>query len=99
MLKQSNSKFPKIGIGQNVLIRIPDVDRGRVATRNILAVVLTEKDDLYQLETATVTCQCYPIVRPTLAPHKQIFFFVVFHNFGAKNSLSVRVKPFVTMMV
>nr|XP_022920129.1 uncharacterized protein LOC111428710 [Onthophagus taurus] len=53
MLQQSCSKFPKIEIGQNVLVKIPDVDRGRLAPRNILAVVLSEKDDLYQLGTST----------------------------------------------
>nr|XP_022899828.1 uncharacterized protein LOC111413179 [Onthophagus taurus] len=53
MLQQSCSKFPKIEIGQNVLVKISDVDRGRLAPRNILAIVLSEKDDLYQLGTST----------------------------------------------
>ncbi|XP_071054394.1 KRAB-A domain-containing protein 2-like [Onthophagus taurus] len=53
MLQQSCSKFPKIEIGQNVLVKTLDVDRGRLAPRNILAVVLSEKDDLYQLGTST----------------------------------------------
>lgn len=53
MLQQSSSKFPKIETGQNVLVKIPDVDRGRLAPRNVLAVVLSEKDGLYQLGTST----------------------------------------------
>lgn len=53
MLQQSCSKYTKIDIGQNVLVKIPDVDRGRLAPRNVLAVVLSEKEDLYQLGTST----------------------------------------------
>ncbi|KAK4887360.1 hypothetical protein RN001_003631 [Aquatica leii] len=53
MLQQSCSKFPKIETVQHVLVKIPDVDRGRLAPRNVLAVVLSEKEDLYQLGTTS----------------------------------------------
>nr|CAI5819071.1 unnamed protein product [Callosobruchus analis]CAI5864013.1 unnamed protein product [Callosobruchus analis]CAI5864580.1 unnamed protein product [Callosobruchus analis] len=53
MLQQSSSKFSKIEIGQNVLVKIPDVDRGRLAPPNIFAVTLSEKDGLYQFSTST----------------------------------------------
>ncbi|KAF2891942.1 hypothetical protein ILUMI_14231, partial [Ignelater luminosus] len=36
MLQQSCSKYSKVEIGQNVLVKIPDVDRGRLAPHNIL---------------------------------------------------------------
>lgn len=39
MLQQSTSKFSKFWSGQNVLVKIPDVDREHLALRNILAVV------------------------------------------------------------
>lgn len=42
MIAASNSKFSDVDIGTNVAIRVPDVDRGRVAPRNVLAVVLTK---------------------------------------------------------
>ncbi|KAF2892637.1 hypothetical protein ILUMI_13536 [Ignelater luminosus] len=42
-----------VEIGQNVLVKISDVKRGRLAPRNILAVVLSEREDLYQLGTST----------------------------------------------
>ncbi|KAF2900205.1 hypothetical protein ILUMI_05979 [Ignelater luminosus] len=53
MLQQSCSKHSKAEIGQNVLVQIPDVDKGRLAPRNILAVVLSEREDLYQLDTSS----------------------------------------------
>ncbi|KAF2902173.1 hypothetical protein ILUMI_04012, partial [Ignelater luminosus] len=36
----------------NVLVKIADVDRGRLAPRYILAVVLSEREDLFQLGTS-----------------------------------------------
>ncbi|KAF2886626.1 hypothetical protein ILUMI_19548 [Ignelater luminosus] len=48
-LSCSNSK---VEIGQNVLVKIPDVARERLAFRNILAVVLSERENLYQLGTS-----------------------------------------------
>ncbi|KAF2891203.1 hypothetical protein ILUMI_14970, partial [Ignelater luminosus] len=53
MLQQSYSKYSKVEIGQNVLVKISDVNRGRLALRNIFAVVLPEREDLYQLGTLT----------------------------------------------
>nr|CAI5828726.1 unnamed protein product [Callosobruchus analis] len=56
MLQQSSSKFSKTEIG-NVLVKITVVDRGRLDPRNILAVALSEKDGLYQLDTSTGVLQ------------------------------------------
>ncbi|KAF2902715.1 hypothetical protein ILUMI_03467, partial [Ignelater luminosus] len=53
MLQQSCSKYSTVEIGQNILVKIPDVDRGRLAPRNSLAVVLFEREDLYQLGSST----------------------------------------------
>lgn len=49
MIALSNSTFPPVSIGANVVVRVPDVDRGRVAPRNVLAVVLGTSDGLYKL--------------------------------------------------
>lgn len=51
MKKRSDQKFQPATIGQNVVIRIPDVDRGRADLRNIMAVVIEEKDGFYTLGT------------------------------------------------
>lgn len=55
MLQRSNKKFPPVISGQNVLVKIPDVDRGRAAPRNVMAVIMERKEesDLYQLGTAS----------------------------------------------
>ena len=39
MVSLSNSRLPAVGIGTNVVVRLPDLDRGRLAPRNVLAVV------------------------------------------------------------
>lgn len=39
MLSFSQSKFPEVEVGTNVVVRVLDVDRGRAAPRNVLAVV------------------------------------------------------------
>jgi hypothetical protein len=40
MVSLSNSRLPATDIGTNVVIRVPDLDRGRLAPRNVLAVVV-----------------------------------------------------------
>ena len=39
MVSLSNSRLPAVDIGTNVVVRVPDLDRGRLASRNVLAVV------------------------------------------------------------
>ncbi|XP_025264624.1 KRAB-A domain-containing protein 2-like [Camponotus floridanus] len=52
MISFSNSKFPKVDIRTSVAVRVPDVDKGRVAPRNVLAVVAgINSSGLYQLGT------------------------------------------------
>lgn len=52
MVSSSNSKFPEVAIGTSVAVRVPDVDRGRAALRNVLAVVAgINSSGLYQLGT------------------------------------------------
>jgi len=36
----SNSRLPAVDTGTNVVVRVPDLDQGRLAPRNILAVVV-----------------------------------------------------------
>ena len=40
MVSLSNSRRPALNTGTNVVVRVPDVDRGRVAPRNVLAFVV-----------------------------------------------------------
>jgi hypothetical protein len=40
MVSLSNSRLPAVDIGTNVVVRVPDLDRGRLAPRNVLAVVV-----------------------------------------------------------
>nr|CAI5868847.1 unnamed protein product [Callosobruchus analis] len=52
MLCKSNKTFAPLKKGTNVLIQVPDVDRGRLTLRNILAIVSGNNDDgLYELST------------------------------------------------
>ena len=47
----SNSRLPAVDIGTNVVVRVPDLDRGRLAPRNVLAVVDVNASGLYLLGT------------------------------------------------
>ena len=40
MVSLSNSRLPAVDIGTNVVVRVPDLDRGRLAPRNVLPVVV-----------------------------------------------------------
>ena len=52
MISFSNSVLQAVDIGTNVVVRVPDVDRGRLAPRNVLAVVVdVNSSGLYQLGT------------------------------------------------
>ncbi|CAH2007339.1 unnamed protein product [Acanthoscelides obtectus] len=58
MIALSISKLPPIDVGRTVILRVPDVDKGRLAPRNMLAVVLNINDSgLYQLGTKEGTLQ------------------------------------------
>ncbi|XP_023288360.1 KRAB-A domain-containing protein 2 [Orussus abietinus] len=50
MLRTSQKQFPPAQIGDNVRIQVPDVDRGRTDSQNVLAVVVgIEDSDFYKL--------------------------------------------------
>ena len=52
MLARSNKKFPDVPVGTNVLVRVPDVDRGRLTPRNFLATVVSSNSTgLYEMGT------------------------------------------------
>ena len=52
MVSLSNSRPPAVDIGTNVVFRVPDVDRGRLAPRYVLVVVVdVNSSGLYQLGT------------------------------------------------
>jgi hypothetical protein len=52
MVSLSNSRLPAVVIGTNVVVRVTDVDRGRLALRNVLAFVGDVNcSGLYQLGT------------------------------------------------
>jgi hypothetical protein len=40
MVSVSNSRLPAVDIGTNTVVRVPDLDRGHLAPRNVLAVVV-----------------------------------------------------------
>uniref|UniRef100_A0A8D8Q4X0 KRAB-A domain-containing protein 2 n=1 Tax=Cacopsylla melanoneura TaxID=428564 RepID=A0A8D8Q4X0_9HEMI len=51
MKKISNEKFPDAQVGQNVRIKVPDVDRAKIDPKSIIAVIIKKEDELYQLGT------------------------------------------------
>jgi len=52
MVSLSNSKLPAVDNGTNVVIRVPDLGRGRLARRNVLVVAVdVESSGLYVLGT------------------------------------------------
>ncbi|XP_051164968.1 SCAN domain-containing protein 3-like [Leptopilina boulardi] len=52
MLAHSNEKLRPVPVGSNVVLGVPDVDRSRVAARNVLAVVeAVTPDGLHRLGT------------------------------------------------
>jgi len=52
MVSLSNSRLPAVDIGTNVVFRVPDLDQGRLAPRNVQAVVADVKSSgLYLLGT------------------------------------------------
>lgn len=49
-MSQSESKFLSLDVGVNVVIRIPDVDKGKTDHPNLIAVVLEKiEHDLYRI--------------------------------------------------
>jgi hypothetical protein len=40
MVSLSNSRLPAVDNGTNVVVRVPDVDQGRLVPRNVLAVIV-----------------------------------------------------------
>ena len=52
MVSVCNSKLPAVDIGTNVVVRVPDLDRGSLAPRKVLAVVVdVSSSGLYLLGT------------------------------------------------
>src|SRR5215475_8364371 len=52
MVSISNSRLPAVDIGTNVVVKVPDVERGRLAPRNVVAVVVdVNSSGLYLLGT------------------------------------------------
>lgn len=52
MLKHSNAKFPVARIDQSVRMKIPEVDRAKADSRNIIAIIISvENESLYKLGT------------------------------------------------
>jgi hypothetical protein len=41
-------RFGTVDVGTSVLVAIPDVDRPKIGARNLMAVVLEEKDGFYR---------------------------------------------------
>jgi hypothetical protein len=45
----SNKRFPPAHFGDNVTVKVPDVDRGRGDLRNIVGVIVEVQDDMYRV--------------------------------------------------
>ncbi len=52
MKERSNKRFKVASSGDNVVVRIPDVDRGRGDHRTVMAVVLSSDERGYRLGTS-----------------------------------------------
>lgn len=88
MLVQSQNKFPPVNVGDNVLINIPEVDRGRLAPRNVLAVIMEKTDQgLFILGTKNGKLQrLYSRNEFQLSPS----VFLSLSEIAADSSVSVR---------
>lgn len=53
MIKQTQKKNLTVDVGKTVRVTIPDVDRSKGDSRNILAVVLSSENGLYKLGCRT----------------------------------------------
>lgn len=52
MLTVSNASLPKVTVGTNVLIKIPEVDRSKTELPNLMGVILEEKEEeLFRIGT------------------------------------------------
>jgi hypothetical protein len=51
MVPLSYSRLPAVDIGTNVVARVPDLDRGRLAPKNVLVVVDVNSSGFYLLGT------------------------------------------------
>ena len=49
MKKKSDAKLSSVSVGENVLIPIPDVDRARTDSRNMIAIVMEINNGFYKL--------------------------------------------------
>lgn len=69
---QTSQKFPPVFAGDNILVNIPDMDRGRLAPRNVLAVVMeVVEPNLFSIGTKHGKLEkLYSRNEFQLAPHK-----------------------------
>ena len=90
MLKMINKKFPSGKVGDNIKIHVPDVDRGKCASRNIIGVIaeFNNEKELYKIgrQYGTINTVCsqfdiqltlYYAVSRTFAMSNKIFSPVV----------------------
>lgn len=62
MMSRSESKFPAVDVGVNVVIRIPDVDKGKTDHPNLIGVVLEKTEhDLYKIRCKDGILEKYTI--------------------------------------
>ena len=47
----SEKQFPPIAVGETVMVKVPEVDRSKADSKNIIAIVLEEVDGMYKLGT------------------------------------------------
>jgi hypothetical protein len=93
MVSLSNSRLPAVDIGTNVVVRVPDLDRGRLGPRNVLAVVVNvSSSGLYLLGTKEgILERLYARNELTTADNN----FIEAHNVTS-SSLSLRSASMIT---
>jgi hypothetical protein len=71
----SDKKFPPVPVGSTVRVPIPDVDKGRGDSRNILAIVMNVTEDgFYRIGTTQgILKQLYAISQFTVCRNNYIF--------------------------
>ena len=55
MMKGTESKYPPANVGDTVLVPVPDVDKGKMDSRNLVVLERNEQEGLYRLGTTSGT--------------------------------------------
>jgi hypothetical protein len=82
MVSLSNSRLAAVHIGTNVVIRVPDLDRGRLAPRNVLAVAVDVSSSGLDLLSTKDVIRVPDLDRGRLAPRNVLAVAVDVNSSG-----------------